>query len=190
MTKAIFLVVILSPGEAVIGQDFRKNRAVKSGVKFYEACLRFFCLIRRMREDQRRVLAGPGPTCRVMRLPEDVQEDRVGNHFRVEIDLDRFCMIPYVVVGWIRLRAARIANTRSHHPLKAPEPGVRTPESAKRKGGRFQKTIVCFFVHRPFFPPSSMSRFSPLPGLRFPDGPGNAAPGRSARDGPPFAGLP
>jgi hypothetical protein len=67
--------------------------------------------------------------------PEDIQQQLVGYSCRVVINLDRFGMIAEAAVCRRGFGAAAVADACSNNALYAPEPGVRSPESAKPEGG-------------------------------------------------------
>ena len=62
------------------------------------------------------------------------QELFVGNSGGIEIYLNRLGVPPKAPVGRILLTATGITDPGSDNTVKAPEPGVRTPESAQGKG--------------------------------------------------------
>ena len=72
-----------------------------------------------------------------MAFPENIQKLAEGYSGRVVIYLESLGMIAKAVVGGIFLCAARVANARANNTIDSPEPGIRTPESAHRKGRRF-----------------------------------------------------
>jgi len=67
--------------------------------------------------------------------PEEVGQFAVGDLFRVEFDLDRLGMIPQSVIGGVLFRPPRVSDTGPRDAFDAPEPGIRSPESAEGEGG-------------------------------------------------------
>ena len=191
-TQPVFLVVVLSPRESRVEMDFSDQRKINCGGKLLSAFPRFPFLGRGMDEDERSVLAGPGGPCRIMGFPKNFQEAAVRYDCRVKIDLDRLGMVAQVMVGWIRVGASRVADTRAEYPIEAPEPGVRAPESAKGKGRGLKKPVTFAFVRHAPSPPSAeeLSSLQGLPGELPRGGPGSSSPSRPSPGGPPCRGLP
>jgi len=69
-----------------------------------------------------------------MAFPENIQQLLVCYPCRVKIDLDRFGMIAEAAVCRRVFGAAAVADACPDNALHAPEPGVRSPESAKTEG--------------------------------------------------------
>ena len=72
-----------------------------------------------------------------MVVPENVDQVTVGNDGWIEIDLDRFGMIPNAEVSRVCFFATAVANSGANNALQAPKLGVRSPESAHGEGGCF-----------------------------------------------------
>jgi hypothetical protein len=67
-------------------------------------------------------------------MPENVQKLPVGYSGRVIIYLESLGVIAKAMVGGIFPGAARVSNARPDYAINAPEPGIRSPESAESKG--------------------------------------------------------
>jgi hypothetical protein len=94
-----------------------------------------------MIEDSGHILLEPWLLGGVMGFPEDVQQLLIGDLGGVEFHLDRFRMVADVLVVGVYRLAAGIADARPDDPGNAPEPGVRTPESAQGEGGNFRLCV-------------------------------------------------
>lgn len=167
-----FLVEVLGNRKACVGKNFRDRGTAEHGGNPVSAFPRFLFLVRGVDEDERGVLPGPGGPCRVVGFPEKGQQSFVGNDFRVKIDLDRLRMVAQVIVGRIRMGAPGVADTCPVNPFQAPEPGVRTPESAQGKGCGLKEPVTFSFDCHSLPLPCGRN----LSSLR--DGPGSADPGR------------
>ena len=70
-------------------------------------------------------------------MPKNIQELLIRDASRVIFYLYALGMVAKVVVRWVLLSSSCIAHPGSEYSWYAPEPGVRTPESAKGKGRCF-----------------------------------------------------
>ncbi len=57
---------------------------------------------------------------------------------RIKIKLDSLAMVSQAVVSGVLFCTSSVADASADYTFKTPEPGVRSPESAKSEGGRFQ----------------------------------------------------
>lgn len=90
-----------------------------------------------VRKNERRILLFERRPFRIVRGEREVDKLGVGNHVRVEVDLEALRVVADAMVGRIDGPTARIADTRSPDSFDDPEPGVRRPESTHAKrGGR------------------------------------------------------
>ena len=69
-------------------------------------------------------------------VPVDIQQFPVRDDFRVKFDLQSFRVVTDIVICRIICGAACITYPGSDNAVKAPEPGIGSPESAKSKGCR------------------------------------------------------
>jgi hypothetical protein len=55
-------------------------------------------------------------------------------------------VVTQVAIGRLFLRSSRISHPRSQDPFDAPKLGIRPPESAHSKGGRFEYSchLTCY----------------------------------------------
>ena len=88
-----------------------------------------------MVEDDGLVLPGPGRIGGVVAAPEHGQELAVGDTSRVVVNLDCLGVVTEVLISWVPGGAAGVSHAGADYAIETPEPGVRTPESAKGKGG-------------------------------------------------------
>ena len=84
-----------------------------------------------------------------MTAPEDTQQLFVRERFGIVIDLNCLRMISYLFVGRVRRRSSRIADAGTDHAFKKPEPGIRSPKSAKCKGRGLKNLRSAFIQRRP-----------------------------------------
>ena len=68
-----------------------------------------------------------------MAIPERVQQFFIRDLGWIKVNLNRFSVIAQIVIGGVLLRSPCIPNTGTNDTRDTPEPGVRSPESAKRK---------------------------------------------------------
>jgi hypothetical protein len=73
-----------------------------------------------------------------MVFPEDIQERLIGNPCRIVFDPDGFAVVSQFGVRGILGRAACITDLGANGAFDEPEPGVWTPESPHREGGRLR----------------------------------------------------
>ena len=132
--QLIFLMVVFCQIEAIKRHDFRVN--------FLVALIFFKCpglerqpfLLIVMVKYSRHILSTPGPVGRVVALPENQEQIFVRNAVRVVVDLDSLGMISDTAISWIFLLTAGISDPGPDDTVHTPELGVRSPESAHRKG--------------------------------------------------------
>ena len=86
-------------------------------------------------EDRRHVLPTPRPGARVVAAAEHLEQLRVGDPARIEIDLDGLGMVSEAAVGGVLAGATAVADPCADDARQTPEPGVRTPESTQGEGG-------------------------------------------------------
>ena len=86
-------------------------------------------------EDGRSILDRERLVRRRMAGEEECEQLAVRDEARVVVELYRLGMVPEVVVGRPRRGAAGVADTRADDTVQTPEPGIRSPESAKGEGG-------------------------------------------------------
>ena len=91
----------------------------------------FFIVI----EDRRFVLTRPRPFPRLVALPENIQQPAIRDLGRIIVNLDRFAMVPQVVIGGILGCSSCVSNPGPNNAVNAPELSIRTPKSAQGKGG-------------------------------------------------------
>lgn len=74
----------------------------------------------------------------VVTVPEEVGQFTVGEFFRDEFDLNRFGMIPQIVICRVFFGSSRVSDTGPRDAFNDPEPGIRSPESAECESGYFR----------------------------------------------------
>jgi hypothetical protein len=74
----------------------------------------------------------------MMAIPERTRQIFISDLGWIEVYLNRFSVIAQVVIGGILFRSPRIPDPGTNDTRDTPEPEVRSPESAKRKCGRFR----------------------------------------------------
>ena len=89
-----------------------------------------------MVEDGRLILRGVRCAGRVVAAPEDVQQFLVGDSGRVKVYLNRLAVVAEAVVAGVFFGTSCISDAGTNYTVKAPEPGVRAPESAHGEGRR------------------------------------------------------
>ncbi len=73
-----------------------------------------------------------------MAIPERVQQFFIRDPSWIEVNLNRFSVIAQIVISGVLFRSPCIPDTGANDTSDTPEPGVRSPESAKSKGCRFR----------------------------------------------------
>ena len=76
------------------------------------------------------ILPGYGSTRGIVAFPEQIQEFMVCDLIWVVVDLNGLGVIAQVVIGGSFLRSPGVSYTGTDNSLYAPEPGIRSPESA------------------------------------------------------------
>jgi hypothetical protein len=165
-------VVCLGQVELGEGNDLGKDLATSFRSQPIEARLSQPLLLLVVIKDERGVLIRPGAASGAVTAPEQVQQILVAYLIRIIVDLDRFAMVSQILIGGILRGATCISNTGADYSGETPKLGVGSPESAQRKGSRFD-TIACGRARRcgcPRFPacgrpqarlPGGLGRLSP-----------------------------
>lgn len=128
-------MVVLRPIKISESFDLRKNFASVAFFTIRHAFVGHDFLPVIVSQNDGPILLRPGPGCRIVAAPKDLQKFIVGNDFRIEIHLKGFRMIAERSVSGIGLGAAGVSDAGSDHAFQAPEPGVVPPESPKAESG-------------------------------------------------------
>lgn len=74
----------------------------------------------------------------------DVKQLFVRNDIWIEVDLNGLGVVPDATVGGAGRFAAAVADSRTNDSVETPKLGVRSPESAERKGGGLVSCLHTF----------------------------------------------
>jgi hypothetical protein len=136
----VLLVVLLGEPEAPQWLDARRDLSPGARLEAVAGLEGGQKLLLTVRENQRGVLGGVRRSRGVVRQPEGVEKVVIADDLRVEVDLERLGVVAEAVVGGGIERAAGIADPRAPDTFDEPEPGIRSPESTRGKGGRLKES--------------------------------------------------
>jgi hypothetical protein len=136
--QSILLVIGFGRVERGSGEDFRVDRPLDPGRRLLAGGRCRIPLLLAVIEDEGGVLTGKGTLPGRVVSPEDIQECLIGNPCRIVFDPDGFAMVSQFGVCGILGGTTRITDLGTDYSLDEPEPGVWTPESPHRKGGRLR----------------------------------------------------
>ena len=118
-----------------------------------------------MVKNSRLVLLRTGSGSGIMAGPEHLQQPGVGYYSGVKINLQSFGVVPEVAVGGAGGCTTCIADPGARYTFKAPETGVRAPESAKGESGCLQPE-ACFCIQPVGFNAAVNHACSPSAGVK------------------------
>src|SRR2546430_668758 len=140
----VLLVILFGTIERACRRDLRRDGPLEFAAGI-ERCARLLCrgfLLRRMKENRRAILCAevwtlPVHLCRVVSLPENVEQLFVTHFCGIERNLHPFRMprfIPAnVFVGWIRHISAAVAYGSVNHSRDALKRRLNTPKAPRPK---------------------------------------------------------
>lgn len=131
-------MILLGPGEASYGNNFRVHRFVDFLFQRRFAFQRLPALVGIVIENGIAILPPPSPAGGGVAFPEEGAQLRIGDAFRVIVYLHGFGVIADVAVIGVLRRSAGIAHTGADNAFDKPEPGFDAPESAQAEGGGFE----------------------------------------------------
>ena len=73
-----------------------------------------------------------------MAVPKDVEQLLIRNLSRIKINLQRLGVVAKTIIGGVQFFPTGVTHAGADNPFQTPKLGVRPPESAQGKGGRFK----------------------------------------------------
>ena len=129
-------MVVLGQVKRAQGQDLRGDRFAALGGFALTAFQGQFLLAVALVEDSGQVLPAAVVRTRIVRGPENLQQLRISNLGRVEIELERLGVIAEAMVSRILGVAARVTDARANDAGQTPELRVGVPESTQGESRR------------------------------------------------------
>lgn len=141
--KIILLVVIFCHEKFPEGNYLRLNPSPLIGLKI--CCIISSSLLLHwiMKEKNGGVLPSEVSREGIVIVPEYIKQLSIRDHGRVKINLDSLRVIPNTTVSRVLACTSSVADTSPYYTIKAPEPGVRPPESAHGESGGL--VCICLF---------------------------------------------
>ena len=145
--KNVFLVIIFRVVESLKRQQFRRGFFLAKFRHFLPRRLQRFPLLLIGVPKRGLVLRLTNVTDGIVRIPKQFDNFLKRDFLRTEVDFNRFCVMPQVVVSRINFLTTGISDSRSVDTFDDPKLGVRSPKSAQSKRRRL-KILWQFNIYR------------------------------------------